>query len=650
MRSIACACFVLALSWAPPLRAQTPRDTTVLPPVSVTATRVPVRVDLVSSSVAILSGAELRAAGYKTVADALRDTPGAALVESGAFGGQTSLFVRGGESDYVKVLLDGVPLNQPGGAFDFADLSLENVERIEIVRGPASVLYGSDAIAGVVQVFTRDGAGPGRLDATARAGTFGTSELTGGVTGAIGPLAYSAGAGRFTSAGLLPFNNGYDRSAASLRLRLAPDARSEARVSLRYGDHTYHYPTDGAGRLVDSNTFRFERGPAWTVDARYAVTPRVDAAVSFGMHDSRQGIDDRADGPADTSGFYGFQSRDRVRRTIFASQLHWRVGPGAIVTGGLELERQRLDGRSESQSAFGPFADSLHQRRRNDGVYVQVLSGLDGPVTVRAGARLDENGQHGRVTTVAGGVVYRADERTALRAAAGTGFKEPTFFENFAQGFVRGNQDLAPERTRSWEVGVEHRVGRSTVSVTYFDQRFRDLIEFTFTPAPPDSVNYFNVTGASADGVEAAWRIDVGAGWWATLSYGYLDTRVTEPGFETSPDAAFAPGKRLIRRPTHQGAVRLGAPLGAAGSAGLVVRYTGDRDDLDFTTFPATRVRLRDAARVDLHAAYEAALGATRVTVTARVENLFADDARDVVNLPPRGRVLLIGGGLRLGR
>src|SRR6185436_17123842 len=145
-----------------------------------------------------------------------------------------------------------------------------------------------------------------------------------------------------------------------------------------------------------------------------------------------------------------------------------------------------IDGTSESQSQFGPFADPpLNERRRNDAVYVQTLAGLAGPLTFQAGARFDNNGQHGRHGTVRTGVVYRVDAATRVRAAFGTGFKEPTFFENFARGFVFGNPDLRPEQTRSWEAGLEHRLGRVTLGVTYFDQQFRDLIEFTFTPAPP---------------------------------------------------------------------------------------------------------------------------------------------------------------------
>src|SRR5262249_55532419 len=130
------------------LAAQQPQDTLVLKPVVVTATRVPLSVDRIASSVTVLRGVDLVTQGVRTVADALETVPGADIVETGSYGGQTSLFLRGGESDYVKVLLDGVPLNQAGGGIDLAHLTTDNVDRIEIVRGPVSVLYGSDAMTG----------------------------------------------------------------------------------------------------------------------------------------------------------------------------------------------------------------------------------------------------------------------------------------------------------------------------------------------------------------------------------------------------------------------------------------------------------------------------------------------------------------------
>src|SRR5437773_4891688 len=155
------------------LAAQGP-DTVMLNPVVVTATRFPRSAAGVPAAVTVLPGVDLRAQGIHTVLEALRDVPGAAVVQTGSFGGQTSLFLRGGQSNYVKVLVDGVPVNQPGGSFDFANLTTDNVERIEVVRGPASVLYGSDAVTGVGQILTRRGIGVAGADASVWAGNYGT--------------------------------------------------------------------------------------------------------------------------------------------------------------------------------------------------------------------------------------------------------------------------------------------------------------------------------------------------------------------------------------------------------------------------------------------------------------------------------------------
>src|SRR2546429_4347971 len=165
-----------------PLAAQEPTDTVALNPVVVTATRIPTPADGVPVAVTVLRGTELRERGILTVAEALRGVPAASVVTTSSYGSQTSLFLRGGQSNYVKVLIDGVPQNAPGGAYDFANLTTDNIERIEVVRGPASVLYGSDAVAGVVQIFTRDGGGP----------TQGRVAASGGADGSGGPHAHTS--------------------------------------------------------------------------------------------------------------------------------------------------------------------------------------------------------------------------------------------------------------------------------------------------------------------------------------------------------------------------------------------------------------------------------------------------------------------------
>src|SRR5262249_51269800 len=151
------------------------------------------------------------------------------IVETGSYGGQTSLFLRGGESDYVKVLLDGVPLNQAGGGIDLAHLTTDNVDRIEIVRGPVSVLYGSDAMTGVVQIFTRRGpVAPPLFGAELRGGTYGTTDGGFDISGGTQRLRYTARASRFASDGLYPYNNDYRNSVISAAIHAKSDARTEA--------------------------------------------------------------------------------------------------------------------------------------------------------------------------------------------------------------------------------------------------------------------------------------------------------------------------------------------------------------------------------------------------------------------------------------
>src|SRR3954462_705055 len=162
-------------------RAQNP-DTTKLEPVIVSASTQPRKADALSQAVTVLSGDDLRARGVTRVTDALREVPGAQLVQSGSFGSLTSLFLRGGESRYTKVLIDGVPVNADGGSFDFSHLTTDNIDRIEIVRGPASVLYGADAATGVVQIFTRRPTGVRQASLGARGGTYKSVDVDGDIS------------------------------------------------------------------------------------------------------------------------------------------------------------------------------------------------------------------------------------------------------------------------------------------------------------------------------------------------------------------------------------------------------------------------------------------------------------------------------------
>jgi vitamin B12 transporter len=622
------------------LTTQQPQDTVVLQPVVVTATRVPVRADLVASAVTVLRGVDLVAQGIRTVADALETVPGAHIVETGSFGGQTSLFMRGGESDYVKVLLDGVPLNQAGGGIDLAHLTTDNVDRIEIVRGPASVLYGSDGMTGVIQIFTRSGpvAAP-HFGAELRGGTYGTTEAALDVAGGTTRLSYSARASQFSSDGLYSYNNQYRNSVVSARIAAQPDTRTAAGITYRYGDDVYHFPTDGRGAPVDSNQRSAERGPLLTLSVGRVLGQHLEARVTASVKESRLFFNDEPDSPGEDGTFW---SKDWVRRATSSALLTWRAHDAVSVTGGIEYEDERQRGTSEFSASFGTFPDSIRVQRNNTGYFTQAVIGA-GHAAVTVGGRLDDNSQFGSHATYRTGVVYRISAGTRLRASLGTGFKEPTFFENFASGFVRGNPDLKPERSQSWEAGLE----RGGLAVTYFNQRFRELIEYNPAP-PPGTPNYFNVGGAIADGVEASFDGRITARVAFSAKYTFLHTRVQQSG-SSDPDGLFVPGKSLIRRPAHALAPALAATLGPRGGARvtLAARWVGRRDDLDFSRPVGQRRVTRDPyTRVNVAGEY----ALTRVVLSASLENVFNDQAQEIPGFRPRGRTVFVGGRVTVGR
>jgi len=617
------------------LMLQQAPDTIELKPVVVTASRVDVPASALPAAITVLRSVDLQARGIRTVAQALQLVPGAHIVETGSYGGQTSLFMRGGENDYVKVLIDGVPVNQPGGALDLAHLTTDNVDRIEVVRGPASVLYGSDAVTGVIQVFTRLGTGPMRLGLDAQAGTYTTTNFGADVEGGTSTAGYSVRVSRFGSRGLYPMNNGYRNAAVSGRLRLKPDARTEANLSYRYGDDLYHFPTDGQGAPTDSNQFSENRGPLASLQLRRTLgTLELGADATF--RETRQLFTD----DPDSQGQDAFRSDDLIRRAGAGMLLTWRPRASTALTAGVDYEDESQQGRSVFVSGGTAFPDSVDVQRWTTGYYAQAVFDLS-PVAITAGGRVDDNSAFDTHGTYRVGLVFRPRGDTRLHGSVGTGFKEPTFFENFASGFVRGNPDLKPEQSTSWEASIERSMarGRLTLTGTYFDQQFRDLIDFTGSP-PVGQPSYFNVPGADSRGVELEVNGVLTPAFAVAVRYTFLRTTVITGGADTSADALFVPGKPLLRRPAHTVAPELGMNLGARTRLIVGARWVGKREDLDFTRAPGSR-RVTLDPYTHVNVAVEYSLGS--VQITAQVENAFDDQTPEISGYQPRGRTVLAG-------
>ena len=659
LRRIAAAPFVGAaiLLLSPvarrPLFAQ---DTTRIESIVVTATRTDSHARRLSSSVSVVSGSELRQRGFRFVLDWLKEVPGLNVVQTGSFGGLTSLFTRGGESDYTKVLVDGIPANQPGGSIDLANLGTDLVERIEILRGPASVLYGSDAVSGVIQIVTRRGAGRPRIDVAARFGTFGTADLQAEAAGASGIARWSAGVTRFSSDGIYPYNSQYRNTTASARLGLVPDAKTDLAFTARWGDNQYHFPTDFAGALSDTNQFGGQDGLTLSLDAGRQLAPRFTLRALAGLFDTETSFDDVSDGINDQSGF-GFEQhrRAKVKRGLVDVRGLFEATKALQLSGGVEFsnEDQHSTGSTTSDFGDGVFTDEseFERERGNTAFYGQALARLGEKADLQAGIRLDDNDVFGNFTTWRLGLAVRPTSSLKLHASAGTAFKQPTFSEQFADTpFEVGDPDLVPEESTSWQAGAElsFAAQRVTVTATYFAQQFTNMILYAF--ASPGDPTYVNVAEARADGIETGLFVALTGELGLKARYTWLDTEVENDG--GSGDDTIQQGESLIRRPGSSAGIGLDWQPGLSGYYSLTVDYTGSRDDVDFRPFPAVRTTLDGYTLVNASADFPLAAvtrgaWATNIGITVVGQNLLDESYESVVGFAGRGRTVLLGARLR---
>lgn len=649
MKKTLASMLVLLVTLAPrPVRGQD--RPFLLDGLVVTASPTPRAADVVGRSVTVLDGTELRARGLVRVTDALRNVPGVAVVRAGSFGAATSVFLRGGESDYVQVLVDGVQVNQPGGAFDFASLTLVNVERIEIVRGPASSLFGSDAVAGVIHIITRTGRGAPRGALALRGGSYGRVDMSAGVSGGGDRAGWAVGVEHLRSQGILPLNNRSRSSTMSGNVRLAPDERTRAQVSVRWTDRAYHFPTDASGGITDENSFTFGEETTVGLSLSRRLMDALELRGGIGVYRSDAGTDDRPDGPADTLGYFAFSSLDHVRRATVDGRLNLRTSRG-VMTAGIEVEEQEMRSSSESLSQWGATPGRSQNERRNRAAFVHWTGEL-GPLSHALGGRIEDNQRFGRSGSWNAEVAWRPFPSTRIRASAGRSVKEPTFYENFAEGFVTGNPDLTPEVGRSWDLGFDQSVAgdRVDLRIGYFSQRFRDLIQYTSTPSTPGGPNYFNVARARARGVELGGGLRVGTVQ-AGFDWTWLDTVVEDAGLDGEAGGSFLQGGRLLRRPVHQASAHLAVGVGS-GRLRLDVRATGARDDRDFSTFPAERVTLPSHTTVDLGGevpVWRKTPAGGALSLTLRIENLTNATYEDIRGFPAPGRGLYVGARTSVG-
>lgn len=582
--------------------------------ITVSANRIDSPVDSVGSTVTVITAEEIERRGKTNVAELLRTVPGVAVARSGGAGQVTSVFLRGGNSSHTLVLLDGVRLNSTtSGAFDFADLATDNIERIEILRGPQSSLYGSEAMGGVVSIFTRRGDGEVSLSGSLEAGNLGYTRAQANLGGGREAFDYSLSVSSESQDGVSAAQerNGnteddpYDNTTASTRLGF--DFADDGRLDLNLRAFTGDVDIDGfdfaSGGAIDDLNARQERdGFAAHLKVTRNFGQRWRQSFSFGNYD------EELTGKDEDNPFGNFVIDSRVSE--FVTQSDVELSAADTLSFGYGVEKREGGSR-------GSFEESLDVRS----FFLQNVYAVE-RFSFTAGVRNDDHSEFGDETTYRLTGSWQAPASgTRLHGSFGTGFKAPTLNDLFFPFF--SNPDLQPETNKGFDAGVEQTWGEGKVvlDLTWFDLSFDDLIVFDFETFLPQ-----NIAKADSSGLELSLQVKPGDKVQFSLSHTYNDTE------------DLATGRQLARRPEHRSVFDVFyQPLERLrGSASLLV--VRDRIDSDGTD-------LDDYERVDLTLHYRAS---SNFEPYLRVENLFDQDYEEINTFSNPGLQAALGLSLKL--
>jgi vitamin B12 transporter len=609
----------------------------------VTATRTDTPLAQVGSSITAISGEELAKEGVSSVEEALRRITGVSVVQTGGAGQTASLFVRGGNSNYTKVLIDGIAVNEPGGMYNIANMSLAGIDRIEIVRGAQSALFGSDALGGVVQIFTERGTGEGlcpKPSALLEGGTFSTLQYAGGIQGSDDRMDYTLSFSR-TDTDNEALNGSFNNATISANLGFQPAKRTEIRAIFRSEAGRAGVPGASAFQRPDRDAYYRHRNVAGSLTFTTTPTTYWTQKISYTVSDSRQ----LSANPEDSGSYipeyqgrkapftfsdYVYQTLNNTRRQKLSTQSDLTLPFGHLFTFGGEYER-------ESGAVGDPQNEPLDAKRNNFSGFVQDQWSLRNRFFAVAGIQLGINDSFGFFATPRISLAFLANHPVAggfwgltkLKANFGLGVKEPSLLESFSNSpYFKGNPDLLPEKAVSYDAGLEQALmdGRTVFEVTYFQNHFRNQIEYEVIDYQTFAGTFFNLGKARARGLETTLRQRLIQALEISGSYTFLNSEILESS--NGSDAVYAKGQELLRRPRHSGHLDLRWTPGKwiFGTTGI---FVGSRADSDFSYLGFTRNK--GYSVLNLLASFRLGAGAS---IFASVNNATNERYMEVLGYP----------------
>ncbi len=600
--------------------------------------------------------------------DALLFVPGVSLGRTGAEGGLTSVFLNGGNSSFTKVLVDGAPVNIPGGQVDFSNLTLDNVDKVEIVRGAESALYGTDAVSGVIQLISHRGTTrTPAVNLFAEGGGFSTARGGAQISGLLGAFDYSAAGSYLRTSGQGP-NDAFLNRTLSANLGYKFSEGNQLRFSLRNNDSGAGIP--GQTAFTPASLYQgyvlhaYESNARWDFSTGSRWHHRVSGSEAYNWQHSynpRQSFyatDPNAFCPQvnptaiATPEFCDFTYDSRFqynRASLLAQSSYLRQNFG--LTAGYQYE-------VENGGIY--FLQAGHVRRNNEAGFLDFRYAPLSRLSLNLGARAEDNQNFGtRVVPRAGASVLLHSATGALgdsrfRFFFSQGIKEPRFDQLYDDQFGDfGNPHLKPESSKNWTAALEQKLAsdRVLISAEYFYNSFYNIISFAFCSSlNPCGVTipgfssfgyYFNTDRALARGSNLSLQARP-LGWLTVVgNYSYDDTRVLAA--PNSFDPTQQPGHHLARRPLHSGSLSMNSAWRSV-SVSLAAYFTGIRTDNDFLGLGLDHDP--GYARLDLATRYTFSRG---LSVYARAANLFDKRYQDALGYPALGRDYRLGMDYRFG-
>ena len=630
MNKVFPALLLMSLLLAPSLVTA---DVTTLDPMVVTANRVETALSTVGSSVTVISREEIEQRQAVHLLDLLRTVPALDVVRQGGIGQQTSVFLRGANSGHTLVLVDGIEMNDPsnpGRLFDFASLSVDNIEQIEIMRGPGSTLYGSDAMGGVIHIITRRGAGDASGSLNVEAGSFDTRQANVNLQGGSERFSYSLAASQLTSEGISAAakkygnseKDGTDRKTLALRLGATPSDVLEFDLFFR-GSKTETDLDNSGGSWGDDPNNRLDSRAAFVrAQAKLALLDHAweqTFGVSLTDHDRVNRNDTDTEHPFDS-----VHTRYDSRMTKVDWQHDLTLGEFQTLTLGAAYEKESASSSTQSTSLDywtelpTSSSDSFgEETARTAGYYIQDQIRLGDNLHLTLGARIDDHSRFGSHDTWRATASYRLPATgTRFKGSYGTAFKAPTLAQLYENStWVAGNPNLEPEKSRGWDIGVEQAFleNRVQFGATWFESRFDNLISTLWNDATVKA-EYLNIDEARSRGLELS------------LTLRPLETLTLAAGYTYTDAEDRTSGDELLRRPRDKYTLNLNYRLPTNGDLSLDLIHVGSRKDYD-SEFPWPITTLKSYTVVNLAGSYPIS---EQLELTGRIENLFDEDYEEV--------------------